>query len=455
VLVVLALGVALRAVQAAPAQADEYDRAFVEWAVEPPDLVTGQVFEVVLRVGLERTWPTWLQPIVARPLDLPVRVEARSFAALPGVAERPPAIAEGALATFALGDEVVHGVRRRLERGGTVFDVVEVRRPRRTLQPGDVVLEAPRLHLREAQGWRETLLGTRVAATVREVVVDGGRLVVGVGDPPRQGRPAEYVDAVGTFTLEASLEPLAGADRLVRLRLALRGEGNLAGLTPPGTRGIAGFHIVGQLDALEGDVRRVTIDLLATDPAVTRVPALVLASYAPPPGAGFVTVSTPPLPLPEGTRAPAAPPPAPGAPAKGSWRWLLSVLYVLLGIAGTIGCAMQVARRRRRSDPLQRPARLHVARAALDAAVAQGSPQVGERYVAWLAALLGTTEAAVVDAGLAARLTAAGVPADLAAEAATTAEAFLAARYGGAPAALAPRLFADLQVAFATRPGAS
>lgn len=432
----LALGLVLGAGSATAE--DAAGRAFVEQELHPPEVIVGERVEYVIRIGLESTWSSWLVPEVDRPLDLPVRVTSAGLQP-PGARAAAGSTSEGA--RFVLDGQVVHGVRDRTVRQGRTYDTITVRRAWRMGEAGTTIFQAPRMTLRAGKDWSESLLGTRVPGDifVYDVVGEAVRLVV--RDPPLQGRPRGWVDAVGRFDVHASLVALPPADeRVVRVTVRVQGAGNLELLTPPGRGGVPGFHVLGTLDETQGDTRTLVYDLVAADAHREALLPFELVSYDPE-AREYVVASSEPLPVPEGYRAPLAPEAPPAAWPRG--LWIAAGLVALLAV-GLWLRQRRTARKRRGS------AHAHAGTwTALLAALEQQEPDVGERFAAWVGERLGVTPVSLVGDDVRAKLEAAGLPSSVAERTATALDAFVRARYG-APVVPGDVLDADLLEAIAT-----
>jgi hypothetical protein len=109
-----------------------------------------------------------------------------------------------------------------------------------------------------------------------------------------------------------------------------------------------------------------------------------------------------------------------------------AVLALLLFL-GTLLLARRVGRTHRSLDDDPRARRLHLALARLRALAPDRAVDLSEPFAEVVAARLGQPPSAAVSPDLCARLTAVGVGAGPAAEAAGLLERLVAARYGGAP----------------------
>ncbi|MGE0191372.1 MAG: hypothetical protein AB7T63_04945 [Planctomycetota bacterium] len=423
---------------AQPAAADErVVHAFVEQELHPQEVVCGERVEHVLRVGLDASWPSWLVPDVSRPLDLPVRV---TFGAdLPAGAHPVPASTTGH-ARFVLDGNVVHGVRERTMRAGRTYDTITVHRAWRVSEPGAYTLRAPQLVLRAGKDWSESLLGTRVPGEVVEHDVTGEEVRLEVREPPREGRPPGWVDAIGRFRITARLEPLApAAERIVRVTVRVSGSGNLELLTPPGHGGVSGFHVLGRTDRMDAGERVVAYDLVATEPGRTALDPFELASYDPE-TREYLTARSDALPLPEAYRMRRG-----SSPPRGTPTLALALGTGLAALLAAVVGFVVVRSRRRRAPGTPTPP---LAWQALLAALEQRRPDVGERFTEWVAQRVGARPASLVGDDVRARLEAAGLAPSLAERTARALDLFTRSRYG-APAAAEEVIDRDLLDAIA------
>ncbi|MCA9314634.1 MAG: hypothetical protein KDB73_04010 [Planctomycetes bacterium] len=417
---------------------DAAGRAFVEQELQPTDVLVGERVEYVLRVGLESSWRTWLVPEIDRPLDLPVRVAS---AAIKPAGARPVDEGEQGEASFVLDGHVVRGVREVVTRQGRRYDTITLRREWRVSEAGTTLFRAPRMTIRAGRDWSESLLGTRVPGEVVEYDVAGETARLVVRDPPEEGRPRGWVDAVGRFGVDASLEALRPVDqRVLRVTLRITGSGNLATLTPPGKAALAGFHVLGTLDETQGNTRTLVYDLVAVDAHRDAVEPLELVSYDPE-AREYVVTSSAGLPVPEAWRAPLEPEVVVRTPP---WVvWLAAGLVALLGLG--LWQRVRGAASARRGE-----AGSHAGTwTALLGALEHQQPDVGEHFTAWVGERLGVPPASLVGEDVRAKLEAAGLPSTVAERTAVALNAFVRARYG-APVAPADVLDADLLEAIAT-----
>jgi len=236
-----------------------------------------------------------------------------------------------------------------------------------------------------------------------DFTVRGEPVTLRVRPLPEAGRPAAFAGAVGRFTVSARttasrVRPMESFP----LVLEIAGEGNLDAFPPPRLEP-AGFHVFGRTDA-GGSPRRITYDVAAIDASPSAVPALAFAYFDPAAGA-YREARTEPIPI-EVIGAP--------EPEEHAFPWWIPVV-----VAVAVAAVAARMRRRREPDAVERAA---------------AAFRAGGGFPAFLAALLGCPEPAVISPDLAARLEGAGVPPDLAARASALVERVTAARYAGGAA---------------------
>ena len=322
----------LGALAHAAGQADD-PRAFVEAEVERETWYAGEPIRVVLRLGFETELfdQGLIQPFQRR-LDVPAQVQADWIATPRGDPET-----QAAAPTLAVGDGVatVRSVEDRTVDGRSfrVFELDQVIEPG---QPGELLLEGPRLRYAHATRFREDLVLGRVPEDRRDAVVRGEGLALRVAALPDEGRPASFGGGIGSFRMSVSGEPrtLAPGDSL-KVNLSLEGTGNLDRLQPPPLDDLEGFHLLGRLET-PGPGRTFVYDLTPTRP-VRSLPAIRYSYYEPGATPGYRTLESEPIPL-TWTGAAAEPVPsgegepggAPWAPVVGGTVGVLLVLVFAL-----------------------------------------------------------------------------------------------------------------------------
>lgn len=366
---------------------------------------------------------------------------------------------------LALGDELVAAERLPDDPARPGWLRARVRRRFHAPAPVErLALPAPSVEFAHAARFTQDLLGNRVPEQPQRVRREGTGLVLSVQPLPEAGRPDAFDGWIGSWRLAPEAQPSTPLAAGAPLRLVLRlvGEGNEAVRPAPRITAPEGWRLLGLLDGRDARGRVLTLDLLPEPPptqAGTRaLTGLCLATFDPQAGS-YGMARAPDLLVPleaasaaRGAQAPSAPAATPAAtpattptasapaaePApRGPRTWLV----VLAGLACGAGLALWRMRRRAQASasttagdaPARRDADLAQAQALLEACAAGTPPQEDALLIA-LALWQGCAPAALVAPDLAARLVKGGWAADLAAEAAATLEARVAARYAG-PAA--------------------
>jgi hypothetical protein len=378
----------------------------------------------------------------------------------------------GVRVRLALDDDVVEATRvGDRVTGGRTFTVLELERRLAAEQPGELLIPAPQLRFAYATRFAEDFVNGRQPVDRHEAVVEGSKLVLRIVPLPAAGRPAEFTGAVGRFTLQAEAAPRAvDVGKPLELTLRIEGEGNLELCAPPSLDGLPGWHVYGKIDDRQARRRTIVYEMAAVDAAVRAVPALRWSYFDPGPPAAYHSVATEPIaievrpgsePVPVAPRSGRLPgvddvfdlEPVSGGP-EAARRVSLAMLVAALvapwlaafGLARFLG-----ARARAASD--RQGIRARGAAAAFAARAAAPDADLVAELAEFLAARLRCMRAAVITPDLAARLVAAGVPAELAVRAAARLEALSAGRYGGnvaaGDAASVRALVTELEQAFA------
>ena len=287
------------------AQSRPEDRAFVELVGPRAATFVEQPIQVTIRFGVEREFLRHnVLQLFTRPLDVPVQLELP-----PGVEFEPQTGAAAstlaAQPSFALGEEIVRAARSREEtRAGSTWIVLEIDRELVPRAAGRLELPAPVLHFACATRFDEDLVSGAVPLDRDLAVVPGAPLVLEIAPLPAEGRPAGFVDAVGTFTLRAEAQPreLSVGEHLT-LVLTLEGQGNLARLALPRVDDLPGLHLLGRSEELSGNARTSTCELVPESPRAQAIPALVL-DFFDPEARAYRRASTQPIPLRVRAKAP-------------------------------------------------------------------------------------------------------------------------------------------------------
>jgi hypothetical protein len=438
-----------------PAQSPE-TRAFLEVAVPREIVYVGEVVPVTLRIGFDAAWfQSHAVRLFRRPTDLAAQVVAPWFPALPGTLPFDPASRPTAPAlTFGLNDDVVAAPRAPDDaRFGTTYSVVELVRPIRLSAPGP--FEIPEASLKFAYATRFTtdFVGNRTPADRLDAEVRSRKLTLRALPPPEIGRPAAFTGAVGRFTVRAEsdrAEVAAGGS--LRVRLTIEGDGDLAAFSAPKLPADRAYYVLGTLDERTPTARTFLFDVSIVDSALRAIPPIPFAFFDPNARA-YSLVSTAPVPI--TVRADAASPAAassrrtPNDVVDAGLRDLKPVerrptftfpppspeILILLLALPWLVAATVVARRFARARAAQDGGAAKAKKAAdhFRRAVKHDPSTADRAFFEYLAARLRITPAEVFEPDLAARLSAAGVPHDLAAQTHRAVESALSARYGGPP----------------------
>ena len=438
-------------------------RVTIGWMVPGRTVYVGEAVVVSLRVDYDREWLEGraVAPF-AQPLDLPISIDATPFEALPGatllpIVRRPPLdhVTPTPHPRLAL-----NGVAREADDwsgdrfgsgplGGPPYVGFRLRfTPSRE---GVLEVAAPEARFAWSPSFGEDALGQRVPTERREVRVRGPAVRLDVRALPSEGRPPEFVDAIGTFRLSryvANTTVDVGAP--LRLELFIDGVGNLERLTPPRVDALAGLHLNGTTDDHGLFQRRLAHEFVPTRADVQEIPALSLVYFDPSEGA-YLVATTKPVPIHVNAVAPT------GAEASTSRKerrdesrgrvWPFAGAFVVLIVV------IAAARRRARTHA-PRPSddaasvRLRTAFANLNGIRENDVGGLTEAFAEVLAARLRVPRASVIAQDLGPRLEMAGIPHETAEDCARALGALIDARYG---AVAVPRGMRDEVVTLSRR----
>jgi hypothetical protein len=326
------------------------EHVFVELVAQPQSAYVEQPIHVTIRFGVEREFLQHnLLQLFTRPLEVPVQLEIPWESALAGAQLFTLDVAESGEGTlvphpsFALGEAIERATRTREEqRAGSTFVVLEIERGLVPLAAGTLAVPGPVLHYAFATRFEEDLAAGSVPLDKQSAELEAAPLSLAIQALPREGRPPDFDDAVGRFTLAAQAEPREldlGAS--LKLVLTISGAGNLARLQPPRLDSLPGLHLLGRTDEVHGDTRTMQAELAPDSPRTREVPAITLAFFDPDARA-YRSASTQPIPLVIRVSSPAG---QVGFAAAGSVFVLLAVsALVLLALAWGI---TRLVRRRR------------------------------------------------------------------------------------------------------------
>jgi hypothetical protein len=435
------------------------DYAFLEMATQRDTFFVQELIRVELRIGVDaRFFAENAIQLFHRRLDVPVQLEASWLDDLPGaivIDSDAGDDAGGARLTFALNDKVASArrIEDRLKEGRT-FTMLQIDKSFLPLRPGKLEIPEPKLRFAFATRFTEDLVSGRVPEDRRDAVLSGEGLMLRIKPLPEEGRPLEFTGAVGRFSIDAEADPLdLEVGESLKLALRIEGEGNLQYFDPPRLDRLEGFHIYGSIDQKAALQRTVTFDLAPLTEEVQEVPPIGFAYFDTNPPARYRTIKTRSIPLkvrllPEGARLEFLPGEArrfvPGendifdikpvaALSRGKKKRSLSLALVAMVLLApwllALGLSLWLrARERDRTDPDGKRAR--GAAAAFRARIAQPDAVLADAFSEYLAARMRSSASAMITPDLVSRLTAAGVPAELAARAATLLNGLVAERYG-------------------------
>jgi len=315
--------------------------AFFELHVDEGEHFLGQRIRLRLVFGIESSLQDEnLIQLFQQRLGVPVQVSAPWLGALDcttdWAAPTPESMSDGV--SFVLNGQIAWGN----QAGSRTIDT----RPYRVFkyETSFTPTCAPRLVLPEASlrfasatEFRADLFGRNAAVDRTEQRASASSLTIEVAPLPEANRPVEFIDAIGTFTIDAQLdETRVEAGTPVMLTLLVRGTGNLESLTAPRLERSA-FHQLGANRHFDGDTLELSYQLIADQPGTYRLPETSLAYFDPTPPGSYRTVSTgafqvhvlpcepEPAPLPAITLLP----PRPKPPADPLWPIALAAAALL------------------------------------------------------------------------------------------------------------------------------
>ncbi len=381
------------------AVAGAQQRASLETKTERDTYYVQEPFRITLRIGIDGDYfEKHVVQMFQRELDVPIHIQAPWLEELAGAIIREQVDPPGR--SFALNDAVVEA---RETNGG-----IEIERTYIATRPGELVMAAPRLRYSYGTRFKEDFIHGRIAEDRRDAFVDGTPLTLRILPLPEEGRPPKFTGAVGRFTVRAHVTP--GSDAVgstMRLTLHIEGDGNLDLFDAP-RLDVPGLHVLGMLDDKAAPQRTITYHLVPSE-MLTEVPAIPF-SFFDPRARAYRTALTEPIPL----EARSIVEPVSGEETSGSHSF-----FWIVGAA--LACfALWLRLRKRKSVP--GPAEAFRERARSDLAAA---------FTGYLATRLRCSTASVIAPDLPARLTAAGMPTELAKRVATLLERLIATRYGG------------------------
>lgn len=419
------------------AQAPDVPRAFVEVLDVPPSLWWQQPCELRVQIGIDAEWfRTAAVPLFQQPLDQPFQVvvpwllgaEDRAVALVPvpaGVPSQRLAVGDRVVAAATVGHRQVDGRR---------FDLFELRYRWLPLAAGSSTIAPVELRYAFATAFADDFLRGRQPLDRREHSVWSAVHSLPVRALPREGRPPEFLGAVGEFTVRAETTATSvSVGEAFDVELTIDGDGNLGRMAPLPPPRLPGFHVQGVREPRRSSGRTFVLSVVALRAGATSVPAIPFASFSPAAGAYVVPRSEPlPLqvvPLPAGVALPPAIAALVAADvevqrAARAWPWwghgLLGLLLLLVG--GGAAASWRRVRRRRQGG---------AATARLEAALAEGALPTLAAFEQLCAQRAGAR--AFDGTTVWATLRAVGVAADAVAAAQVLHSNLDAARFGGVP----------------------
>ncbi|MEQ8763723.1 MAG: BatD family protein [Planctomycetota bacterium] len=438
-----------------PLRVDPAESAFVELSSPETEAWVGETAELVIRVGVERSFAeSALVQLFRRELELPVQVEAPW---LEGMKEAIGGLPTRGGPTLALGETIVaFREQDAREVEGRTFRVLEVRLPVRLDAPGVRRLEAPTLRLAYATEFKDDLFNGRVPVDRQEAVIRGTPWSWTVRALPDEGRPPQFSGGIGSLSFRANVDRTAiDVGESLRLELEVTGDGNLDAIEAPPLEALADFHIYG-IRKVSGDAKKTfVVDLAPLNTRVRSVPPIRFAYFDPQPPSGYRTIETAPIAL--EVRASGAEESLPGEPEAPSdlkavpgvddifeirsltkrassepirWsRWSITILLALPWLLGAVWIFGRSLMWRDWRDTSAARARRAARRFKRRIRHKWSVPD--QVFADYLADRLGCSRASVIDPDLPQRLQKAGIDAAIAEDAERLCERLVGARYGG------------------------
>ena len=228
-------------------------------------------------------------------LGVPVQVSAPWLGALDCTTSWPPSTTERDSngTSFVLNGQIVWG-RQTSSRSieAKTYRIFEYETSFTPTCAPQLVLPEASIRFASATEFRADLFGRKAALDRTEQRASAKSLTIEVAPLPEAGRPVEFVDAIGSFTIDAELDQnRVEAGTPVELTLRISGTGNLESLTAPRLKRSA-FHLLGVNPSFDADVLVLSYELVADEPGLHRLPETSLAYFDPTPPGSYRTVST-------------------------------------------------------------------------------------------------------------------------------------------------------------------
>ena len=246
--------------------------------VTPSKIVVGQPFEVVVTFGWDQAIANQIN---YQDLSLPW------WGQLPGAIDIEGSSARALGRDYAesrLNNNMLVEVERLAptQGSGRTFETFQLRRSFLATTPGSVRI--PTSHLAFGQRRNVGFFAPATPADLYYVAAEPLDLIVGT--VPDEGRPAGFLDAVGSVSVRAEVDSReVNAGDSIKLRLEWTGDGNLEFFTLPNLahmEGLDGINFYGATDVVKERGRRVSVfDLAPQSELVTMLPAIPLVLYNP------------------------------------------------------------------------------------------------------------------------------------------------------------------------------
>ncbi|HMQ23667.1 MAG TPA: hypothetical protein PKE00_14320, partial [Planctomycetota bacterium] len=292
--VVLGAFCCLVAHAAASAQGPARDERVQVEVVAPTELWEGQSFEVALVVNYDAAFfERHALQFSRQRLDVPLRVDAAFFRELDGARRldaktpiRENAPTNDRVSIVVEGQKVL-AERIQIAPGGAAQDLKANERPNLhaavhfvATRPGRLVLAAPTVSYTWSERFEEDFVGDRRPTERRVVTLTGAAREVVVRPLPTEGRPASFTGAVGSFEVSSDVGPVA-SDGSRPWTFEVRGQADLEAWKAPQLPTGNGVHVRGYRELREAGRYVVFAELVVTDPANARLPAIESSWFDP------------------------------------------------------------------------------------------------------------------------------------------------------------------------------
>lgn len=274
--------------------------AFLEVTAAKKSYFVNEPVRVKIRFGIDTSISRNLLQMFNRHLDPPVQIQAPWIDEFPGgvaveTAKIPPEQAHEIAANLNITQIRTIG---NMDREGRAFTVYELERAWIPGRTGEVQLSNAMLRFHFATKIVQNGWGESVAQDRQQAFVYGETLKIDVKPIPEEGRPTTFAGAVGKFKISAEATPhdLKVGESL-KFKFRIEGEGNLEFLEPPSLGALDGFHVYGNIDDKNRDARTITYDLSPLNENVKEIPPVVFTYFETEGVGAFKTVKTEPIPI--------------------------------------------------------------------------------------------------------------------------------------------------------------